>query len=918
MEFRLLGPLEVIGDDGLPVALGGPRPRALLARLLLEPNRVVSTDRLIDGVWGESPPASAQNALQVHVHALRGALGADRIVTKAPGYLVRIESAELDAERFAHLAQGGPEELREALALWRGPALADVAYAPFAGAEAARLDEARLATLERRIDLDLEEGRHAALVGEIEALVAAHPHRERLRGQLILALYRSGRQADALDAYRDARAALDELGLEPSPDLRALERRILEHDPALAPPSVPEPTAGPVPEPVLVGRARELAAVTALVGRDDTRLVTLTGPGGTGKTTLALAAAATLGGAPFVDLAPVTDPERVLPTIAATLGVEERENERPAEAIAQRLGTEPRLLVLDNLEHLQESFASIAALLDAVPRLRVLATSRGPLHVALEREYRVPPLEVPDAAEADLGTIAASAAVRLYVDRARESVPEFELTPENAPSVVRITRALDGLPLAIELAAARVRVLGVEGTASRLGEALAFLTRSAPDLPERQRSLRAAIDWSVRLLGPPAPHVLAVLAAFPAGATLGALEAAADPSTDVAACLDALLDAGLVSSTLARGSEPRFTLLETIRAYALAEVEPPERVEELRRRQLAWCIALAEDDQPRWWERGTPWLDRTEPELANIAAALDFARESDDAASELRLTASMRHFWRVRGHGVEARKQLEAALTRVDRVEPSLRARILYETAVMRMWVGDYDTARTMWFAAMEIYESLGDDVNVGRAHAELASLSNASGDPRAGIEHGTVAARLLDHEEFLHLIVLGNLAESYEQAGDLERGRETALQVLEAQRQNGDRDGVAYMSFALASMALGAGDLAEAHRRLIECFTVASEIGFVELTGYCLGVAADIALAIDEPDEAGVLLGATNEAFDRIGATPQAHETARHDRVLAALDGRLGDLDGVLEQGRALRPEAAVALALGLDARER
>ena len=785
MEFRLLGPLEVIGDDGLPVALGGPRPRALLARLLLERNRAVSTDRLIDGIWGESPPASAQNALQVHVHALRGAFGADRIVTKAPGYLVRVESAELDAERFAHLAQGGPEELREALALWRGPALADVAYAPFAGAEAARLDEARLATLERRIDLDLEEGRHAALVGEIEALVAAHPHRERLRGQLILALYRSGRQADALDAYRDARAALDELGLEPSPDLRALERRILEHDPTLAPPSVPEPTAGPVPEPVLVGRARELAAVTALVGRDDTRLVTLTGPGGTGKTTLALAAAATLGGAPFVDLAPVTDPERVLPTIAATLGVEERENERPVEAIAQRLGTEPRLLVLDNLEHLQESFASIAALLDAVPRLRVLATSRGPLHVALEREYRVPPLEVPDAAEADLGTIAASAAVRLYVDRARESVPEFELTPENAPSVVRITRALDGLPLAIELAAARVRVLGVEGTASRLGEALAFLTRSAPDLPERQRSLRAAIDWSVRLLGPPAPHVLAVLAAFPAGATLATRSKPAwiRPRTSRPAS----------TRSWTPGSSPRRSpaapsraspCCQTIRAYALAEIEPPERVEELRRRQLAGCIALAEDDRPRWWERGTPWLDRTEPELANIAAALDFARESDDAASELRLTASMRHFWRVRGHGVEARQQLEAALTRVDRVEPSLRARILYETAVMRMWVGDYDTARTMWFAAMEIYESLGDDVNVGRAHAELASLSNASGDPR-GRESSTARwpHACSSREEFLHLIVLGNLAESYEQAGDL--GRKTRRPPFRSSRRS-------------------------------------------------------------------------------------------------------------------------------------
>ena len=240
MEFRLLGPLEVLGDDGAPVPLGGRRPRAVLAQLLLPPNAVVSTDRLIDGVWGESPPATAASALHVHVHALRQALGAERIETRPPGYLLRVGPDEVDVERFqALVARGDAAALAEALSLWRGPALADLADEAFARADAARLDDARLAALEARIDADLEAGRHDALTGELEGLAAANPHRERFHAQRMLALYRSGRQADALAAYRDARSVLDELGLEPSVDLRSLEQRILRQDESLDVPVTP-------------------------------------------------------------------------------------------------------------------------------------------------------------------------------------------------------------------------------------------------------------------------------------------------------------------------------------------------------------------------------------------------------------------------------------------------------------------------------------------------------------------------------------------------------------------------------------------------------------------------------------------------------------------------------------------------------
>jgi predicted ATPase/DNA-binding SARP family transcriptional activator len=569
VEFRLLGPLEVLGDDGEPLPLGGKRPRALLALLLLHPNRAVSIDRLVDAVWGESPPATARSALQVHVHALRKALGADRIVTRAPGYFVRVEPGELDVERFEELVAAG--SFAKALALWRGPALADVAHEDFARAEAARLDEARLSAIEARIDAELDAGRHDAVAAELDALVAAHPHRERFRAQQMLALYRGGRQADALAAYRDARAALDDLGLAPSAELRALEQRILRQDPGLAAaPAAPEAGRGREPLPPartpLVGREREIAALRALLGRPDTRLVTLTGPGGTGKTRLAVAAAEGTDGAVFVDLSAVTEPGLVLPTVARALGVAEVPGESDLDTLLAALEHEETLLVLDNAEHVLDAAPDVARLVASVPALTVLVTSRAPLRVAAEHVYAVSPLPVPGQGDETAATVERVAAVRLYADRARATLPGFELTDENASAVARICRGLDGLPLALELAAARVRALGPEGTAERLGERLSLLSRGARDLPERQRSLRATLDWSVQLLDDDARRLLAVFGAFSGGASLVALEVVA-PDVDVVVAVDDLLDAALVARVGGAGG-PRFSMLETVREYA--------------------------------------------------------------------------------------------------------------------------------------------------------------------------------------------------------------------------------------------------------------------------------------------------------------------------------------------------------------
>ena len=749
---------------------------------------------------------------------------------------------------------------------------------------------------------------------ELDALVASHPHREHLQAQRIVALYRAGRQADALAAYRDARSALDELGLEPSVELRALERRVLEHDPALAPPSAVT-EAERDPGPALVGRELAQAAVSALLERPDTRLVTLTGSGGTGKTSLALAVAA---GAPFVDLAPVAEPALVLPSIGTALGVEETPGDSPAKTIAAALAARaPTVVLVDNLEHLPHAFTDVAELLRAAPTLKILATSRVPLHIAAEREYRVPPLDVPDLGETKLDAIAAAPAVRLYVERAAQVAPDFELTDENALAVVRITRALDGLPLAIELAAARVRVLGVEGTIDRLGEALSLLRRSAPDLPERQRSLQATIEWSVRLLDPPAQ----------AGARRRLRRSRAarrsrrsKPSRSRAPTSRRRSTSSSTRASSRRRSQPAShgsgcsTRSRPTRRQRSTETSPATRRGGDSSRGASRSQTTASRATGRAEHPGS---------TASSRSSRTFAPPSTSRAGPA--TSSAKHGWRARcattgacavtasrGSGDWRRRSSTPRTSSLG-----LLARLQRETAVMRLVTGDFDGARTLFLSALEAYAELGDTIEVGRAYAELGALANAVGDPRAGIGYSETAVEMLSGEEFIQLICLGNLAESYEQSGDLGRARETAHRVLEAQRRSGDRDGVAYMSLTLASVALAQGDIAESHRRLVECFTVAAEVGFVEVTGYALGVAADLAVVAGAREDGALLIGACRENFERLGVTPHTPEASRQARVVATLRETLDDADAAIERGMSLGVDAAVALAMALDAAE-
>jgi predicted ATPase/DNA-binding SARP family transcriptional activator len=913
MEFRVLGPLEVLGDSGEALPLGGKRPRALLALLLLHPNEAVSTERLIDAVWGDDPPASVRGALQVHVHALRKTLGAGRIVTRAPGYFVRIERDELDADRFERLV--AEDSLTEALGLWRGRALADVADEPFAQADAARLDEARLAAIEAKLARSLEAGGHEAVVGELDALVAAHPHRERLRAQQMLALYRSGRQADALAAYRDARDALDEIGLEPSAELRALEQRMLRQDPDLDVARVAVETEQrghtlPTASTPLIGRELEVAAVRALLGRPDTRLVTLTGPGGTGKTRLAVEAADGLGHAVFVDLSAVVDPRLVLPTVARSLGAGETPGENDLETVVTAIGAEPMVLVLDNFEQVLDAATDVAALLSAAPALSVLVTSRAPLHIGAEHVYAVPPLAVPALGDETAESIERVGAVRLYAERARAAFGAFELTDQNAAAVARICRALDGLPLAVELAAARVRTLGPEGTAERLGERLSLLSRGARDLPERQRSLRATLDWSVQLLDEEPRRLLAVLGAFSGGAPLAGLEAVAG-ELDVADALEDLLDAALVSR-LATSEAPRFGMLETVREYAAELLAASGEERELRDRHLDWLLAFVEGEG-LYWQRQMDalWLDAVELEHDNIRAAFAHAEAIGDSVRELRLATAMRYFWRVRGYVEEGQRRLERCVELAPAVDDELHARALGEAGVMAFTANDHERSRALWLEALPLFEKVGSPREVGRATMEIGANWHAEDDLPRALEYYERSRTLLAGVDDPNAmgVVLANLGSVYEGLGDIDGAIRATTEALELAKTTGDEDGIAISSLNLATFDLARGDAVAAAEHALAAIDRAQRLAYREVVAYALGIAAQVALDTGRPDDAGVLGGAFLELFAAIGAEPQRAEAQRHAELLEGV-ARVTDVDAAVARGRALTTEAAADLA--------
>src|SRR5450755_2514174 len=690
MQVRLFGELEAVAE-GVPVPVRGAKQRALLALLALQRGRPVSADRLIDVLWGDGQASNPANALQAQIGQLRRTFGAAAILTSEAGYALAVGPDDVDVVRFGQLVAEGRRlagegeaalasaALGEALGLRRGEPLAEFADAGFADAERAHLDELTLVAVEARAGADLMLGRHGDLAGELEAQCRQHPLREHLWELHILALYGAGRQAEALRAYTEVRDRLvDELGIDPGQALQELQTRILAQDPSLAPASAP---ASPAPVPV-AGPPRSAGNLSArlsrFVGRDaeltqlreavrSSRLVTLTGPGGAGKTRLAVEAAAALreehsDGAWLVELAGVAEPGGVAPTAAAALGAGAAAfpGAQPAgsatDLIARYLAGRSLVVVLDNCEHVIGEAAALAnTLTGAVPGLRLIATSREPLGVP--GEVLVP-----------VGGLAPPAAVELFVDRARAVRPGFTGDERSRQVIEDICRRLDGLPLALELAAARLRVLPLATLAERLDDRFRLLTGGARTALPRQQSLRAVVDWSYDLLFDDARLLFARLAVFSGGCELTAAEAVcADdrvPAGEILDVVSRLVDKSLVTTADADAAgETRFTQLQTLWQYGRERLEESGELNAMRARHGAYYRQMAEAaHEGLRGATGPMWRDRLTSELGNLRAALDWFITTGDADAALSLASGMAWLWFINTDFTEGARWLADAL----------------------------------------------------------------------------------------------------------------------------------------------------------------------------------------------------------------------------------------------------------------
>ncbi|MER7046050.1 BTAD domain-containing putative transcriptional regulator [Streptomyces jumonjinensis] len=881
MRFGVLGPLGVWTADGRPVRVPELKVRALLTCLLAHQGRPVSADRLIDDLWGAKLPGNPAGVLQNKVWQLRRALeaaepgGRDLVVSLTPlGYRLRTGSDAVDADRFHELtararAAGDPREraalLADALAVWRGPAFADFADEEFVRAAAARLEEQRLTALEEQAEARLELGEHALVADDLGDLVALHPLRERLRTAHVRALYLAGRQSAALSSYAELRERLaDQLGLDPSPELAALHQAILTQDPALTAVPSPSTTAARPPSNVpsalteLIGRGEAVAGLRAAL--DAHRLVTLTGPGGVGKTRLALAVAAQAapafpGGVRLAELAaldpspgplsPSPSPRdtEVRELVAALLGVRDDISPLPSSAagpptltdrVVQALGDQPTLLVLDNCEHVVAPVAELVErLLKSAPRLRVLATSQIPLGVAGERLSEVEPLDRPGAVE-------------LFAARASAAAPHFVLDESNAEAVAAICRRLDGIPLAVEMAATRVRVLGVAELAARLDDRFHLLASGVRGAPARQRTLRAVIDWSWDLLGDQERAVLRRLAVHADGCTLAAAEEIC-PAGDLnrAEVLDLL--ARLVEGSLVVVADtadgPRYRLLESVTAYCVERLRENGELTGLQLRHQDYYTGLAERAEPHLRGHGQrQWLRRLDAENANLRTALESAVRAGDAERALRLVNALSWYWQLRGRNSEAERSLAQALS-VPAPAPADPAAHAARVAKATAWLGGVRLALggsadplSEYRAALRPYGEYGEygeyekvDDPGGRARAQWFLGSNLYGiadlSPSEELVARALAAFRSLGDEWGTAAALASRAFQAKLRGDFDAVRRHGEQSLEIFRELGDQWGQLRAMVPLQTRAEVVGDYPHAGRLLRDGLRMAEEL---------------------------------------------------------------------------------------------
>lgn len=914
---------------------------SLVKILALSRDHRLHREQAMDLLWPDLDVTAATNNLRQALHVARKTLqpaGASGYLRLRGGQIALCPDSPLwvDAATFEQAATTAtrardPAAYRAALELYAGDLLPEDRYEPWAEDRRAGLRKTYLSLLVGLASLHADRGEPEAAAEALQKAVAAEPLHEEARAQLMRLHAVEGRRDLALRQYERLARLLSREGLEPGPGVRRLHEelksgRLRASRPAPRGGRPTKPVAGggrhnlPAPRSSFVGRERDMVEVKRALAM--TRLLTLTGTGGSGKTRLALAVARDLAGAYadgawLVGLAPLSEGELVAPEVAGVLGVSERANRPLPAALADALRGKELLLVLDNCEHLVDAAARLVeALISACPRLRILATSREPLNVAGEAHWPVPPLSAPRAGRPPtVEELTGYESARLFVDRARSRSPAFELTPENAGAVADICRKLDGVPLALELAAARVGTLSAAQISVRLSDSLKLLTGGSRTAQPRQQTIRGALDWSHELLEGSEERLFRRLSVFAGGWTLEAAEAVGED--DALDPLSRLVGKSLVVVEVPQGTQraPRYRLLEPVRQYAREKLEGTAARDAARRRHAEYYLALAERAEPELLGAGqTEWLERLEVEHDNLRAALSWFFERGEAEASLRLAGSLGEFWRVRGHLREGLWWLEAALE----ASPPSPARV--KALVHAGWISweavDFERSAAFSEEALALSRELGDRAGAAAALYHLGMVDiyarmRAKEAWRLFEESLSLRRELGDEvgigrtlQKMGLLLVVGH---------DFERAAGLHEESLALARKNGDKLGVVLALWLGALAALGFGDHRQVEKLCEEGLDSALQLKHTHAVTFMLNVLAASAGARDRPARSARLWGASESLLDALGLALGPAERHHYRSYVADARESLGTeaWEAAKQAGRAMSLERAVEYAL-------
>jgi predicted ATPase/DNA-binding SARP family transcriptional activator len=903
VQIGMLGSFEVRTDDGVLADVPGARLRGLLVALALQPGRVVPKATLIDWIWGEQPPAEAANALQRLASRLRKALPDGLVEGHTDGYRLAVEPDAVDAVRFERLVGQARDDndsqrvrrLREALALWRGDAMQDVGLQDSTAYDAAitRLEGLRLTAMEDRYEVEISLGHGAELVTELTDLVAANPVRERLVAALMRALVAAGRNADALLAYERTRETLaDTLGVDPAPELSALHVALLRGELGRREEDRKDNLRAELTS--YIGKDADIAAVRELIV--DHRLTTLIGPGGAGKTRLATETARTLlgdlpDGVWLVELAPVGPDSDVAQATLAALRLRdallgEASDIEPTDRVITAFREQEALLILDNCEHVIESAAEFAhRVLGECRRLRILATSREPLGITGEALWRVVPLALP-ASDADPGAIESSPAVRLLRDRADAVRTDLGTDAHTLSTMARVCRALDGMPLAIELAAARLRTMSLEQLADRLDDVFRLLTGGSRTALPRQRTLRAVIDWSWTLLSDAERVVLRRLSVFSGGASLEAAErvCAGDSveSWQVLELLTALTEKSLV---VAESDEvPRYRMLSMIKEYAGQRLTEAGESDLARQAHLAYFTELAETAEPHLRRaEQLEWLATLQAEHDNLGAAMRGAVAAGEAQAAMRLAAAAAWYWWLIGHKAEGMELISAATETPGEVADEIRATVY---ALISMFVSSGPADENA--AAEWIHKAYRLGRSSPHHHPALELVVPLERMLEAPDAFLPAWEQLLDSEDpWVRALARLHLGKMRIMLGEGGRDADAYLErAVDEFRTLGERFGISFALTELADRITVRGEFAAACEYYEQAIAVVTEVGSLDDVVRMRSRQAQLYWLLGDKDSSAAALAEAQRFADRVTWPGTLAQLALEKAELARLSG--------------------------------